>query len=74
MASSIIIQMVQLIEQLRVQEPVTLFQHIHDNYSGSPTAFARSTGRHVNSVTHQMKRGAIWYKDDIYLKTKKGDL
>lgn len=53
--------------------PVSLYDHIRANYDNNIALFARETGRHVNSVTHQLYRDAIWYKGEIYCKVGKNN-
>lgn len=58
----------EMVKEMESLEPVPLYSHIRDEYDSNVAKFSRETNRHVNSVSHQMSRGAIWYKGEIYVK------
>ncbi len=54
----------------RHPRPVALSEYISKVYEGNRMQFAHTTGRSINSVRHQVNRGAIYYKGKIYCPVK----
>ncbi len=54
----------------RYPVPIALVEYISEAYDGNCKRFAEMTGRHPNSVRHQVSRDAIFYKGKVYCPVK----